>query len=127
MDGHAVTASPGARRGRVVAAIPDDVVIRVELVTRNDQIASPRLWGELQVVFVGGCDMCEAEHDQRGQQVHASWSSTAFTPDALEPDRHPRQQLPGRRVLPPVELGGRAGGLPPSSTGGRTQIGRAHV
>src|SRR5207244_11857785 len=41
---------------------------------------------------------------------------TVFTPEASEPERHPCQQLPGCRVLPPVELGGRgAGGQPPAA------------
>src|SRR5207302_2017703 len=40
-----------------------------------------------------------------------------------EPERHPRQQLPGRRVLPPVELGGsQAGGLPPAAERGRVRV-----
>src|SRR6267143_380903 len=54
MDGHGVTASPGAGRGRVVAAIPDDGA-SVELVARDNQPASPGLRSELQAVFVEQC------------------------------------------------------------------------
>src|SRR5437879_5587425 len=48
---------------------------------------------------------------------------TVFTPEASEPERHPCQQLPGCRVLPPVELGGRgAGGQPPAAERGRVRV-----
>src|SRR2546429_9437953 len=79
MDGHGATASPGAGRGRVVAAIPDDRA-SIELVARDDQPASPRLRSELQAVFIGRRDMCEAEQDQRGQGQRSTfhWANSPF-------------------------------------------------